>query len=217
MYDDRFDTVQPADYPVMLWLDRALRQGARRVFDWGGHVGLLYYGYRKYLAYPDGFRWQVQDVPSVILQGRELAEKNGVSQGLSFTGSVQDADGCDFLLASGSLQYLDGITLWSELSRMAKKPSWVVVNKLPLSSGDTFYTLQNIGTAFCPYRIFNEREFIGAVEAQGYRVVDRWYNPDCACELPLNPERNVKWYSGLLFERNPLDARGSLLVPPAIA
>lgn len=41
MYRDRLDRVFPSDYPMMLWLDRALRAGATRVFDLGGHVGLL--------------------------------------------------------------------------------------------------------------------------------------------------------------------------------
>lgn len=217
MYGDRFDTVQPADYPVMLWLDRAMRLGARSVFDWGGHVGLLYYGYRKYLAYPEGFRWKVQDVPQVVQLGRELAEKNGVGAALSFTNDVADATGHDFLLASGSLQYLqDEVTLWSEVGRMSRQPRWVAVNKLPLTEGETFYTLQNIGTAYCPYRVFNSAQFLRGMTDLGYRVVDRWFNPDCSCELPLNPERNVKWYSGVLFERagSPTDA--SVLTPPSV-
>lgn len=213
MYADRFDTVQPADYPVMLWLDRALRRGARSVFDWGGHVGLLFYGYRKYLAYPAGFRWTVQDVPHIVRLGEELSREKGVAESLSFTSSPRAADGCDFLLASGSLQYLDSTTLWGELSEMTTKPRWVAVNKLPLSEGAAFWTLQNIGTAYCPYFVFNASEFIAAVERQGYRLVDRWNNADCACELPLNPERSVKWYSGLLFERQDVPPEGSLALP----
>jgi putative methyltransferase (TIGR04325 family) len=213
LYEDRFETVQPADYPILLWLDRALRLGARSVFDWGGHVGLLYYGYRKYLAYPEGFRWTVQDVPRVVAIGESIAAKHGVSAQLSFTQSLAEADGADFMLCSGSLQYLDDKSLWGELSRMQRKPRWIAVNKLPLSKGEAFWTLQNVGTAFCPYQIFNEREFIGAVQQQGYRLVDRWYNADCACELPLNPERNVKWYSGMLFEVESLEPRRLISTP----
>jgi len=64
--------------------------------------------------------------------------------------------------------------------------------------------------------VFNRQDFIAEVEGQGYRLLDNWFNADCACELPLNPERNVKWYSGLLFERQDLASDGSLSRPPSV-
>ena len=43
----------------------ALRAGARRLFEFGGHVGVAYYAYRSHLTLPEGFSWTVCDVPAV--------------------------------------------------------------------------------------------------------------------------------------------------------
>lgn len=202
MYTDRFDRIVPADYPVAFWLDRALRGGAREVFDFGGHVGLLFYGFSKYLNYPEGFRWNVLDVEAVVSAGAEFARLRGVAGTLTFTERFQEASRADVLLASGSLQYIETPSFAESVAALARKPKFILINKLPLTEKAGFVTLQNIGTAFCPYLVFNARSFIESVEALGYRQRDRWENADLSCRLPLTPERDVDRYSGLFFERD---------------
>src|SRR5436305_1048893 len=73
MYRDRLDKVYPGDYPMIHWLGRAFESGSRRVFDLGGHVGIAYYAYRRYLDYPASLSWQVHDVAAVMASGRRLA------------------------------------------------------------------------------------------------------------------------------------------------
>src|SRR3979409_2143779 len=46
MYRERIERVSPSDYPMMLWLEKAFADGATRVFDLGGHVGISYYAYQ---------------------------------------------------------------------------------------------------------------------------------------------------------------------------
>src|SRR5690606_19469725 len=57
LYRDRIERVFPSDYPAMLWLEKAFAQGVRHVFDLGGHVGVSYYAYQRYLRYPEGISW----------------------------------------------------------------------------------------------------------------------------------------------------------------
>jgi len=52
MYRDRLNHIYPSDYPMMLWLQKAFGDGARTVFDLGGHVGIAYYAYQHVLAFP---------------------------------------------------------------------------------------------------------------------------------------------------------------------
>jgi putative methyltransferase (TIGR04325 family) len=201
MYPDRFERIVPADYPTMFWVDKALRAGSRSLFDFGGHVGISYYGFRRYLDYPDDLRWSVYDVPAVRVAGARIAREKGVERVLHFADSIGEASGCDILLAAGSLQYMERGSFAESLAQLAQKPRQILLNKTPLTSQPGFVTLQNIGTAFCPYTIFNDHELVSSIEALGYRVRDRWQNADILCRLPLTPERSVEAYSGVLFER----------------
>ena len=106
MYVERTRKTYPTDYPVLFWLQKLLREGCTRVFDLGGHTGVSYYAYRSYLDYPATLRWQVQDVPAVVQQGRALAAEQDRDGYLSFSARFEDAEGFDILTAQGSLQYL---------------------------------------------------------------------------------------------------------------
>jgi putative methyltransferase (TIGR04325 family) len=201
MYPDRFDRVVPADYPAIFWLGHALRNGAREVFDLGGHVGISFYGFKKYLSYPERFRWNVLDVGAVVRAGAEVARRRGVDGTLTFTERFEDAARADVLLAQGSLQYVERPSFAESVAALSRKPKYILINKTPLTEQEGFVTLQNIGTAFCPYLIFNGGQFISSIEALGYRQLDRWENADIGCRLPLTPARNVERYTGLFFER----------------
>lgn len=188
------------DYPAMFWLDRAIRAGARRIFDVGGHVGLHYYAFRDCLDYPVDLHWTVCDVTAVVDRGRRIAEERGVSAQLAFTDDYAALDGADLLLASGSLQYLP-MTLADWLRGVSRPPPRIVVNTTPMHPAKDFYTLNSIGTAFCPYRVVHEAGFVKALDSLGYRATDRWANPGKGLHIPFQEGHDVPAYRGAYFER----------------
>jgi len=72
------------DYPVMWWLERAFGDGATKVLDIGGSVGVHYYAYRRYLEMPRDLSWRVVEVPAIASIGREMASQAGAGA-LSFS------------------------------------------------------------------------------------------------------------------------------------
>lgn len=208
MYRHRMEKANQSDYPVLFWLKGILDEQSF-VFDFGGHVGVSYHGWRAYLDYRPGMRWLVHDVPAIIKVGEEIARARP-SQGLAFTSDVRSARGCTVFLAAGSLQYVDE-PLPALLGRSGSLPRHLIVNKMPLYDGPTFVTVQSTGRAFHPYRIFNRDEFVSAVVALGYRVIDDWSNREQHCEIPFAPERDIDAYSGYYFLRDepPRTAAGS--------
>ena len=190
------------DYPAMFWLRRAFDAGLRSVFDVGGHVGIKFYAFREPVALPDDVSWLVCDVPAVIERGAKVAARRGVDRWLGFTSDYQRLDGVDILFASGALQYLP-FTLDEWLGRLARLPQRLVINTTPVHASLGYYTLNSIGTAFCPYRVVAEQPFIDAVQARGYRLVDRWTNPGKGLVLEAHPGHSLDHYSGFCFEREP--------------
>lgn len=199
MYRDRMRGPQSSDWPVMFWLSRALETG-RRVFDWGGHVGVTFYALERHLRWPPDLSWVVCDVPAIVAEGARLAAERA-RPSLSFTTRFEDAEGVDVFLACGSLQYVDGPSLGARVARLARPPRHLIVSKLPLWDGEPFVTLQNTGPAIHAYRIFNRASFVGDVERAGYRLVDAWDSPEHACRIPFHASHTVSAYSGLFFER----------------
>ena len=200
LYRDRTRRVYISDYPVMLWLGKLFDAGNASVFDLGGHIGIAYYAYQRYLRYPDALRWRVFDVASVTAAGAAWAREHDAQQRLTFTEQRADANGCDILLASGSLQYLD-YTLCDLLDTLPQPPRHLIVNLLPVHMSEAYFTLQNMGTAYCPYRITAEREFVDALKARSYVQQDRWENPDRTCRIPFHPAHSLDRYFGFCFSR----------------
>jgi putative methyltransferase (TIGR04325 family) len=198
LYRDRLDSVFPSDYPVLFWLTRALRD-ASSVFDFGGHVGVSFYAYRKYLDFPPNLRWRVSDLPGIAEEGRQLAAERG-ERALSFTDKFSDADGFEILLAAGSLQFVE-TPFGAALHGLVTKPRHILINKLPLYDGEPFVTVQNTVRSFNPCRVDDRQQFIDAVLAEGYELVDQWRNADLSCRIPLHPERSIAAYTGLYFRR----------------
>lgn len=201
MYDERTRQIYPSDYPILFWLHKLLSPACARVFDIGGHIGVGYYAYRKYFDYPANVQWCVSDVPAVVRRGRELAREWDPSGRLTFTSELTEAANFDIVFASGSLQYLPQ-TLGELLSGLAVKPRHVLVNLMPLHPTETYYTVQNIGEAFCPYRIEALPQFIAAMRTAGYGVRDRWENLEKRCEIPFAAATyTLDRYYGFYFER----------------
>ena len=199
MYRARMDHACESDYGPLFWL-RGIVDRDTHVFDFGGHVGVSYYGWRNYLSYPAGMRWTVYEVPAIVRAGIELARERP-SEGLAFTDDLAAGRHCNVFLAAGSLQYVES-SLPEILDRMGTRPYHLILSKLPLYEGDTFFTIQSTGRAFHVYRIANRTEFLAGVIALGYRVVDEWRNREQHCEIPFTRGRDIEAYSGFYLVRD---------------
>jgi len=199
MYKNRLDRIYPADYPVIFWLEKAFVKGARSVIDFGGHIGVAYYSYQNYINYPNQLNWLVCDVEEVTLEGVRLADRKGINN-LEFTTDIKNGDGRDVFFASGSLQYMEN-SLAVMIADYKKLPEHIIVNLLPVHEHDEFYTLQNIGFAFCPYHIFKTQVFVDAILDLGYEMVDQWGNPEKTCEIPFHNHHSLDSYNGFYFSK----------------
>lgn len=195
-YLDRIEQIFASDYPVLFWLGSLLKPGCK-VFDLGGHIGVGFYAYQKYLDYPEGLRWLVCDVEEVIITGKMLAERKRDPR-IAFTTNYAEADGHDVLFASGSLQYIEK-SLAALLEPLSMKPAHLIINLLPVHDGKPFVTLNNIGAVFCPYHVFNKAELIASMRALGYECVDIWKNEEKRCAIPFYPEHSLDAYHGFYF------------------
>jgi len=140
LYRDRLEKLHASDYPVLCWFTRLLPR-APSILDFGGHVGIAFHSYRRYLDYPADLRWSVVDVPAVAEEGARLARGRDAA-GLRFFTDVATAGAHEILLASGSLQYVEA-PLAGLLGELGELPRHLIVSKLPLTRVAPFVTLQN--------------------------------------------------------------------------
>ena len=203
MYRNQLDQIRVSDYPAVHWLSRLFAGGQRQVMDLGGHIGLSYYGFRRYLDYPPQLRWLVHDVAAVVVAGRDWAEKHDPEKRLAFTGNRHDADGCDVLYSSGALQYLD-YTLTDLLGELQRPPPHVLINMVPMHPSRGYFTLQNIGFAICPYRVAAVPDFVASMQAIGYEVVDRWASFERNLQIPFATQCDIACYHGFYFSHTAL-------------
>lgn len=197
LYEDRLTTIETSDYPALFWLRQLIDAGERRIVDLGGHVGLSYYAFNRFIAYPADLRWQVHDVPAVMRRGAALATERDSARQLEFV-DLAAVDGCDVLMAKGALQYLE-YSLSDLLKRQQVLPRHLLVNLTPLHPTRASFTLQNIGVAVCPYRIGSLAEFVPEIEALGYRLIAHWEHSERRVEIPFHPEHSVQCYHGFCF------------------
>lgn len=202
-YRERLHQVYPADYPVLFWLREIFESGARTVFDLGGHVGIGFFAYQKFLQYPEGLQWRVCDVPAVCEAGRGLAAESN-AEALSFTTDRSEATDFDVLFTSGALQYLEEGFI-DVLAALSRPPRHLLLNLVPLGPNPPFYTLQTIGVAYCPYRIESSDTLTRGLADLGYEAVDLWENPEKSCFIPFHPENSLDAYQGGYFRQQQID------------
>jgi putative methyltransferase (TIGR04325 family) len=188
-----------SDYPAAFWLREAFRDGAS-VLDLGGSVGISFYAWEHYFQYPANLRWTVCEVPSVTQAGQKIARERNEDR-LYFTSQIEEGDGSNCLLASGSLQYIE-TSMAALLKRLPRPPRHLIINRIPLHGRNECITLQNIRWAVSPYRVFQRDAFIADCESLGYTVVDAWTVPDHSCWIPFYPEFSLASYSGLYFRKD---------------
>jgi putative methyltransferase (TIGR04325 family) len=193
-YENKLHEVFLEDYPVLFWL-RAALAGSCSVFEIGGHTGEAYYGFCRLLEYPPHLAWTILDVPTIAAKGEAMARERGATN-LAFVRNVAEVDGADIVFASGALQYIDTPSLAETIAAFRTKPRHVLINVTPMYDGPAFVTLQNVGTVYCPYRVFNRRELVQSLERLGYSLVDAW-KTNRAFSIRGHPERAFDHYSGL--------------------
>lgn len=190
------------DYPVLLWLDRILREAADRTFavlDAGGHVGTKYYAFRKHIDL-SRLDWRVWDLPPMVAAGKTLAEHEGVSHGLSFTSRLDDCGLPDIMVCSGLLQYLD--RPFTELvNALAQPPGMMILNKVALRDGPGIFTLERIGPAFVPYQFRNRVAFEREIHDLGYEIIDQWRIEALANRIASHPEFGAGESAGYFLRR----------------
>jgi putative methyltransferase (TIGR04325 family) len=190
--DDRHH-IFPSDYPILFWLKSLLGEHDT-VFDYGGNVGISYFGFEKYLAYPDGLRWVVYDVPAVAEAGRRIATEENARH-LSFVTDFVELDGADIFLAAGVLQFVEDPL--KSLREAKRRPRHVLINTTPVHPhAPSTVTLHAFGTAFCGYHLFNRDTLLSELQALGYELVDEWKNPGKQCIIPGHPDHCIYDYSG---------------------
>lgn len=202
MYPERLNRIFAYDYPMLFWL-RPLIAASPKVFDIGGHIGLHYYTYRRYLPGLERLSWKVCDVPAVAAAGKRMADKRGDVPNMSFTSELRDVAGHDVVFAAGSLQYIDSPSLADLLKALPTRPRHLLLNKVPLHDRPTFVTLQNALVTFTPCRMLNRAEFLGSLAALGYRVVDTWDVPERDHFIPMEPERSFGPSTGMYLTLEP--------------
>lgn len=198
LYDDRV-RMDPHDYPSLYWLNRSLAEGLRGVLDVGGAIGIKFLAFREHLSgFPD-LEWRVQDVPAMVARGRELAIQRGDAPRLSFTERFDDGEGSDVLFASGVLQYLPS-TLGELLAGWRRLPRRIVVNTAAIHPQHAFFTVNSLGTAFCPYRVQTQAGLVRGLSTLGYRLREAWINPDKPLLIPHRPDHSLRHYSGYCLD-----------------
>ncbi len=191
--------IAPHDYPALYWIARSLSEGMKSVFDVGGAIGIKFYAFKEHLSAWRDLRWRVQDVPAVAERGTALAVERGTSNQLDFVSDFSAGDGFDLLFASGVVQYLPQ-RLGEMLANYQHLPKRIVVNTAAIHGQHEFFTVNSIGTAFCPYRIQTQAGFMRSLSSLGYRVKETWQNLGKPMTIPFRPDYSITDYSGYCLD-----------------
>lgn len=199
LYDHRL-RIDAHDYPALYWIRRSRDDGLHRVVDLGGAIGIKFIAFREALAPWPQLVWTVHDVPAMLEHGAALAAERGDAARLRFERDFDALDGaCDLLYASGVLQYLPR-TLPQMLDGWRERPRRIVVNTAAIHPEREYYTVNSLGTAFCPYRVQTQARLVAGLRALGYRLREAWVNPGKALEIPHRPEFSLDSYGGYCFD-----------------
>jgi putative methyltransferase (TIGR04325 family) len=193
--------IRMSDYPVLFWLQEALRTEKLNVFDFGGGVGQTYVNFSQRLPEDGLERWTVQDLPDVVSQAPVKFFPQGLPQGLVFTDRMAAGSSCNVVLAAGALHYWEG-SISDFLGAIGTKPAHFIVNRSPMRTrGRTFFTVQQGRDWAVPCQVRSVEQVKAEMEAEGYTLVDSWVDLEKSLTLPFFPEYSCP-YRGLYFHRN---------------
>jgi putative methyltransferase (TIGR04325 family) len=192
------DTVRESDYPVLFHLAPLIPK-LRRVFDLGGNVGNLFYAYQHKLNFPPALLWMVYDLPVKKPLGERLAAQRAESR-LRFCDTLDEANGCDVFIISGSLHYFER-PLDQILATLKDLPKHVFVNRSPFSLGPDFITVQDSRSYLVPCKFHSRTALINGMHALGYELQSEWPVYERRLPVPTHPDLSPRTYSGFYFRR----------------
>jgi len=185
------------DYPVLFWLKGLMRPGVR-ITDLGGSTGRTYYAFSKALELPADAEWLVAELPAAVDMGTRVASARGETR-LSFATDYGLHFRPNIFLTMGTLQYLPE-RLPEILTGLKSLPDHVVINKVPVTSGPAYWTIQGLSVTQVPYYIHNETELVKGIEALGYELVDTCHTLR-GIRIPFHAENDVHHYAGYFFRK----------------
>lgn len=200
-YKERMDREVPpntSDYPILYWLEKICAEDeCCQVFDFGGSVGVHYNIIAPRIGRP--LEWTICELPQTVEWGKRVASERGWTN-VRFTSDFRLAQHSSLLLASGSLQYVqDGFL--NRLRSLSTLPRYLLLGKVPLYAGKSFFTLQNAGVCLCPALVYNKEEFLEELRNLGYVMRDLWEDPSRSCVIPYAPEKSFTFFYGLFLEQ----------------
>ncbi len=187
---------RPSDYAAFFHL-QPIVSSLHTVFDLGGNAGNLFYSYSQYLTWPSDLIWLVKDLPGNMAAGETIAIKRE-AQALRFTPDWSQAGNVDLLIVSGSMHYLDK-PLAQMIAELAKRPSYLLINRSPLTDGVPVATIQDTGYFKVACMLHNRLELIHELERLDYAVVDQWEAAELTLQIPGYPEHRIRTYSGMFL------------------
>lgn len=196
MYREVMTSIRGYDYPVLYWLKDNIGD-IEKVLDFGGHVGILYYGMSRKLQLPPDLEWIVYDVPAVVEEGRKLAAEKSEGH-LSFVTELDGLPPVDLFLASGSPQYVEE-PLIDIVSRLSSRPKYIILNMIPLHPFREIITVNSMDVVYCPYKIAHLDAFLSDFKSAGYVIRDQWTNDNKRCDIPFHDEAKGIGYYGLFL------------------
>ena len=171
----------------------------KSIFDLGGNVGNLYYCYRDYLPLGTDVIWTVYDLPETIVRGRALATERNVCN-LQFTDDLQQAEGVDLFISSGSLHYFDK-SLPEFIENIKQRPKYILINRAPLTEGPEFAVVQDAGFIRVACKLYNRSKLIADFKRLGYGVLGEWQAAELGVPVLDRPSSTVRAYTGLWLEQ----------------
>jgi putative methyltransferase (TIGR04325 family) len=143
-----FPTIQYA-WPVLAGLLRAALEDRRlSVLDFGGSLGTSYHQSRRSLGAVSGLEWSIVEQPHFVACGRELFQ----DATLRFYSTVSECLSHrqpNVILLSSVLHYLpDPESVTRQLR--AASASWCIIDRTPVTTGETFVSVQMVPPAIYP-------------------------------------------------------------------
>ena len=142
------------------------------------------------------FSWNITGITR-DLNGWKISRQRCRRGGLAFTTRIEDGAGADIFLSCGALHYLEQ-DLATCLRRLQPLPPRVLVNRIPLYEGETFFTIQSSLGSVVPYRIQNRQELVDSMIELDYQLVDCW-SEKREVVIPFHPQRSVDEFYGFYF------------------
>jgi putative methyltransferase (TIGR04325 family) len=192
------ETVRESDYAILFHLV-PLASELRRVFDFGGNVGNLFYAYQREIDFSQGLLWTVYDLPVKKLLGEKLAAERTETR-IRFTNTLAEASGSNVFIASGSLHYFEE-PLHTILGSLEDLPQHVFINRTPCSSGSDLITVQDNRSYLVPCKLHSRAILIAGMQALGYKLRAEWPVFERKLLVPTHPDLSARTYSGFYFRR----------------